>query len=152
MQRLPVCPPARGPSTASLHSPYTSSPLYSYPCRLSAAGLEASPTLNVLTHVPLGPTTLLCRGMRNMLRGEEGTDLKLIKDVIPNIFRVFISKVVSFRLRPLFNEKISLKHQISSHLVSYPFGKIGKNAGLKREPCPCKYPKCALLLGLRSQK
>lgn len=74
-----------------------------------------------------------------MLRGKEETDLKLIKDVIPNIFRVFISKLVNFRLRPLFNEKISLKRRISRHLVGHPFGKVGKNAEWKRGPCPCKH-------------
>lgn len=62
-----------------------------------------------------------------------------MKDVIPHIFRVFFNKVASFILSSLFDEKISLQHQISNGLVSRPFGKIGKNAELKTGHCPSKH-------------
>lgn len=71
---------------------------------------------------------------------KEGTDFKPIKKVIANILRVFSNQLAGFRLNTLFDEKISPEHQISSGLLSSPFGKIEKNAELKTEPCPSKHP------------
>lgn len=65
------------------------------------------------------PVTLLSRCTRIRLKDEKGTDFKLIKDVIPHIFRIFF---IGF----------------PAAAVSYPFEKMGKNAEVKQGPGPFK--------------